>query len=158
MKLPLMVGSKAERGPSTLPIQAGALPWRREKKTGEPEVLLITSRSSGRWLIPKGSPMRGKTLWEAASIEALEEAGVEGVVARQAFGTFEHRKTAILLMQRVYMVIVFPLHVTEVHEEWQEMSERSRQWFNAAEAAQRVENGQFRELMQAFAHASGGDL
>lgn len=38
-----------------------ALCYRLKGKTGALEVLLLTSRDTGRWVIPKGWPMEGKT-------------------------------------------------------------------------------------------------
>ena len=62
-------------------LQTGALPWRRAKGD-QLEILLVTGRLSGRWIVPKGWPMRGKTMAKAAAQEAYEEAGVRGKVNR----------------------------------------------------------------------------
>ena len=72
-----------------VPIQTGALPWRLAPKNGI-EVLLVTGRRSGRWSIPKGWPMPGKSLAEAAEQEAFEEAGVKGTIDPNPIGTFRH--------------------------------------------------------------------
>ena len=74
-----------------LPKQTGALPWR--KTSGKDlEVLLVTGRRSGVWMIPKGWPIRGKSLAKAAAQEAFEEAGVEGTVDPKPIGSFRHIK------------------------------------------------------------------
>ena len=70
--------------------QVAALPWRRGD-TGI-EILLVTSRETRRWVTPKGGRMAGKTDAEAAAQEALEEAGVEGVVPGVQLGTFRYLK------------------------------------------------------------------
>ena len=79
-----------EKDPINLPLQTGALPWRISGKTIE--ILLVTGRRSGQWTIPKGWPMPGKTLAEAAAQEAFEEAGVEGTVDPVPIGSFRHVK------------------------------------------------------------------
>ena len=66
--------------------QVGALIVRRRR--GSCEVMLITSRDTGRWIVPKGWPMRGKPDDEAAAQEAFEEAGVEGEISRDPVGSF----------------------------------------------------------------------
>ncbi|MEN9850080.1 MAG: hypothetical protein RL128_243, partial [Pseudomonadota bacterium] len=59
--------------------QYGALCWRMHR--GKVEVLLITSRDTGRWVIPKGWPIDGLAPAQTAAREAWEEAGVEGDIA-----------------------------------------------------------------------------
>ena len=62
-------------------------------KDGKTRVLLVTSRGTGRWIIPKGWPMDGKTPAETAAQEAWEEAGVTGKVQDMCLGLFSYRKT-----------------------------------------------------------------
>jgi 8-oxo-dGTP pyrophosphatase MutT (NUDIX family) len=71
--------------------QFAALPYRIDR-TG-PEILLITTRGKGRWSIPKGWPMKGRKPRAAAAVEAFEEAGVIGKIARRSVGNFKHSKT-----------------------------------------------------------------
>ena len=73
--------------------QVAALPYRRRGK--KLEVLLITSRETRRWVIPKGWPMKGKKDWNAAAIEGLEEAGIKGDVGHKSVGTFRYVKRRI---------------------------------------------------------------
>ena len=80
---------------ATVPVQSGALPWRLKSRK-KPEVLLVTGRRSGRWMIPKGWPIPGKSLAFSAAREAFEEAGIEGKVDPQPIGTFRHVKQHIL--------------------------------------------------------------
>ena len=70
--------------------QVAALCWRRRK--GTVEVLLVTSRETRRWVIPKGWPMDGLADYNAARREAFEEAGVEGHMRREPLGTFFYEK------------------------------------------------------------------
>ena len=113
-----------------LPLQTGALPYRFAD--GKLEILLITSRSRRRWIIPKGNPMSDKTLAEAAAEEAYEEAGVRGKIAHEEIGRYVHG------VRGKKEVRVFPLRVEEVREDYPEAHERQRHWFTFEEARLRV--------------------
>jgi 8-oxo-dGTP pyrophosphatase MutT (NUDIX family) len=115
--------------------QVAALCWRRRK--GVPEVLLITSRETRRWVVPKGWPMRGLKDWNAAKREAFEEAGVEGRVVRKPIGTFHYvkREEGDAFPVRV---VVYALEVKREKKNWPERSERKRVWFDVEGAAIRV--------------------
>ena len=67
-------------------IQYAALPYRIE--AGQVRVLLITSRETHRWVIPKGWPMNGLKPQDAAAVEAAEEAGLIGSIESQPLGSF----------------------------------------------------------------------
>lgn len=101
------------------------------------EVLLITSRETRRWLIPKGWPMKGRKDYQAAAREALEEAGVEGKVRKQPIGAYTYQKR---LTDRVEpcRVMVYLLQVEKELSRWPEWDQRKREWFTQAEAAERV--------------------
>jgi len=73
--------------------QAGALCFRQVESGGEPEVLLISSRRTGDWGIPKGHMESGETASEGAVREAFEEAGVRGIVTRDPVGSFSYQKS-----------------------------------------------------------------
>jgi 8-oxo-dGTP pyrophosphatase MutT (NUDIX family) len=117
-------------------IQYAALPWRRNNSTTE--VMLVTSRGTGRWIIPKGWPMKGKAPHAAAAREALEEAGVVGQIGKEPIGSFSHKK----LLKRgdavVCEVQVFPLEVTRQRDSWPEKGKRKFQWLSPSEAAKTV--------------------
>ena len=66
--------------------QVAALPVKG--KPGKYRVLLVTSRETRRWIIPKGWPMKGRKDHEAAAQEALEEAGVTGHVHKHPMGAY----------------------------------------------------------------------
>jgi Na/Pi-cotransporter len=119
-------------------VQYAALPFRRRSKFGT-EVMLVTSRGTGRWIIPKGWPMTGKAPHAAAAREALEEAGVAGRIGKEPIGSFSHKK--VLKEGRVVVceVQVFPLEVTRQRETWPEKGKREVQWFSPAEAAKAVQ-------------------
>jgi hypothetical protein len=66
-------------------IQYAALPYRISSAFGT-EVLLVTSRETKRWIIPKGWPKKRKDPWESGAREAAEEAGVIGKIGREPIG------------------------------------------------------------------------
>jgi len=154
MLRPLQAASRSlfaqfARGTGTIPVQTAALPW-RQRSDGSIELLLITSRSTGRWIIPKGRLMNGKSLAEAAAIEAFEEAGVKGPADERPIGSFDHLKQDRLLGPVPYRVVVHPLAVEQVLAQWPERGERQRRWFAPDEAAERVESAQLADLMRRF--------
>ncbi len=125
--------------------QIAALCWR--KKRGQVEVLLITSRDTGRWVIPKGWPMDGRTAPEAAAIEAWEEAGVRGAIAQTEFGRFHYDKLHPSKPTLHCEVAVFPLRVARLEPKFPEQKERRRKWFSASKAAKAVHEPELAELI-----------
>jgi 8-oxo-dGTP pyrophosphatase MutT (NUDIX family) len=115
------------------------------------EILLVTSRETGRWVIPKGWPMKSKTRREAAAIEALEEAGVEGRIQRQPLGDYEYLKVLRSGDAQRCRVTVFPLEVQVQHDTWREQDQRSTQWFAWDAAAAGVREPGLARLMRKFA-------
>ena len=118
--------------------QVAALPLRR-RRSGRLEVLLITSRDTGRWVLPKGWPMAGLDPWEAAAVEALEEAGAEGAVTPAPIGTYDYGKRLDDGGVKPCRVTLYPLRVTRLRDQWKEADERERRWFDPKEAAKRVD-------------------
>src|SRR3954453_10989637 len=100
-----------------LPVQTGALPWRLGPNK-RIEVLLVTSRRSGRWTIPKGWPMPGKSLAEAAEQEAFEEAGVRGTIDPKPIGTIRHLKQRVIAGKLEVKVVVHRLRVDRELPNW----------------------------------------
>ena len=97
--------------------------------------MLVTSRGTGRWIIPKGWPMKRKAPYAAAAREALEEAGVVGQIGKESLGSFSHKKFLKEGQVVVCEVHVFPLEVTHQRKTWPEKGKREAQWFSPAEAA-----------------------
>jgi 8-oxo-dGTP pyrophosphatase MutT (NUDIX family) len=126
-----------KRAPGEPRTQVAALPIRREE-TGEVRVLLITSRETKRWIIPKGWPMKGRTNAQAAAQEALEEAGVEGRVQKEPFGKYLYWKRAEANFE-LCEVLVYLLEVTRQLETWREKGQREARWFSLEDAADLVE-------------------
>ena len=140
--------SAMTRGQSAeVPIQTGALPWRLAPKNGI-EVLLVTGRRSGRWTIPKGWPMPGKSLAEAAAQEAFEEAGVKGTIDPNPIGTFRHVKQLNVLGDLEVNIVVHPLWVDRELSKWPELGQRKRKWFKVKDAAKRVDSPELKEMIR----------
>jgi 8-oxo-dGTP pyrophosphatase MutT (NUDIX family) len=118
-------------------VQVAALPIRQDTD-GAIHVLLITSRQSGRWIIPKGWPMKGLKDNEAAAQEAFEEAGIIGHVHKRPLGSYIYWKRQSGYFQ-LCEVTVFFLAVDRQHESWREKGQRRMVWLSAADAAERVE-------------------
>ena len=120
-------------------LQVAALPYRR-RSDGSCEILLVTTRGTGRWMVPKGWPMRGKSYAEAAAQEAYEEAGVRGSANPVELGRFDHEKSRFPLTPIQCTVAVFPMSVEKELERWPESAERSRRWFSIKDAAKAVQS------------------
>lgn len=130
--------------------QYGALPFRCGEGV---EILLITSRETRRWIIPKGWPMKGRTSRGAAAREALEEAGIAGRVARAPIGSYTYVKRGLGGQSWPCRVDVFPLEVRIERENWRERRQRIRQWFPFIEAADHVTEPDLKTLILAFGAA-----
>lgn len=129
-------------------VQAAALPWRLTKNGVE--IMLITSRGTGRWVLPKGWPENAERLSDAAAREAREEAGLEGGVSHNEVGKFFYNKGLDSGHEWQCEVHVFPIEVDQVAETWPEMSKRKRQWFRPTDAAKLVSEPDLGELIAAF--------
>lgn len=116
--------------------QFGALCWRARGE--RVEFLLITSRRSKRWIIPKGWPADGATPAEAAQTEAWEEAGVDGKIKPICLGIYSYTKD--LSDDETYpcVVAVFPIRVRRLSSSFPEKFERQRKWFGRKRAAKLV--------------------
>ena len=110
--------------------QAAAIPYRMDRKTGGAEVLMIRRLDGGKWGIPKGLVDPGLSHPEAAEMEALQEAGVEGPLSERALGNFTYDKAHGTCLVRVYS-----MKVSKVREHWDEERVRERRWFPIHEAA-----------------------
>lgn len=130
--------------------QYGALCYRVKKKRSAVEVLLITSRDTGRWVIPKGWPMDGKSAPAAAAREAWEEAGVKGVVGDESIGTYHYMKGLPQGLEVDCRVRVFPLAVDDICKNFPEKDQRRAEWVDCTEAAGRVQEPGLKTLILAF--------
>lgn len=128
--------------------QYGALPW-REGEDGV-EILLVTSRDTRRWVIPKGWPMKGRKPHIAAAIEARQEAGLRGKIEKSPLGAYEYEKRLKDSASVTCRVDVFPLLAQKQKKSWPEKNQRAAHWFPASVAAEQVDEPQLREIIRAF--------
>ncbi|MCW2286367.1 8-oxo-dGTP pyrophosphatase MutT (NUDIX family) [Rhodoblastus acidophilus] len=134
--------------------QVAALPWRLTERL---EVMLVSSRETRRWIIPKGWLMAGRGASTAAAIEALEEAGLLGAIDEVPFGQFTYVKKMSRGESRPCEVDVFPLRVTRQRADWPEKDQRETRWFPAEEAGTIVSDPELGALIARFAAARRGD-
>lgn len=128
--------------------QVAALPW-RETDQGL-EVMLITSRDTGRWVLPKGWPEGEEEFCDAAAREAAEEAGLSGDISEREAGRYTYRKVKRSGPDLPCEVVVYPLKVEEIADRWPERKQRRRAWFSPREAAARVQEEELAALLSAF--------
>ncbi|MER9343178.1 NUDIX hydrolase [Mesorhizobium sp. M0601] len=128
-------------------LQVAALPW-RDGGDGV-EIMLITSRDTGRWVLPKGWPEAKEPLCEAAAREAGEEAGLRGTISHHEAGRYFYAKLLDSGEEVPCEVLVFPLQVDKVADRWKEKRARTRKWVSAAEAVRMVNEP---DLSQIIAH------
>lgn len=117
------------------------------RSDGSIEVLLITSRDSGRWVIPKGWPMGKKKPHEVAGQEAWEEAGVRGRIRKRPWGQYTYVKK---LDSGEWVPVIVQVHlidVREMDEEFPERYQRRLEWFSPAVAASCVGEPELRGLI-----------
>lgn len=128
------------------------MPYRTEGNAIDAPVriLLVTSRGSKRWVIPKGNLTKGVDSHIAAALEAEEEAGVRGLVCPVPLGSYRYRKKRQNGASLLVDVDVFPLAVSSELVSWKEQSQRERHWFSLVEAADAVEEPDLRDLIRSF--------
>ncbi len=127
--------------------QYGVLPVRRSASGGV-EVLLITSRDTGRWVVPRGNPSPGKSPPESAAQEAFEEAGIVGPVEPEAIGLYSYEKRRRLRGPVPASVHLFRMNVEEERDDWPEKGQRERRWFAPKDAAAAVAEGELAEMIR----------
>jgi 8-oxo-dGTP pyrophosphatase MutT (NUDIX family) len=133
--------------------QVAALPLRRAKN-GAIEILLVTSRDTGRWIIPKGWTSKRIRDCKAAAREAREEAGVKGKILREAIGTYRYIKRE-LGDGALIEVRVFLLKVSKRYKRWPEKRERRRAWFDLKDAAGKVSDPELSILIGMLQERNG---
>jgi 8-oxo-dGTP pyrophosphatase MutT (NUDIX family) len=128
-------------------LQCAALPYRR-RADATIEIMLITSRDTGRWLIPKG--WRKPRLGAAASAarEAHEEGGLIGRIGEHSIGLFHYDKRLRDGSTAHCMVEVFAFEVEKQLKSWPERDERRTHWFVLEEAANAVQESELRTIIR----------
>lgn len=135
--------------------QAAALPYRIlpgvANWAGDAvDVLLVTSRDTGRWVLPKGYIEAGESGADAAMREAREEAGVSGEADRQEIGAYVYAKRGTNGDETPLTVAVYPLRVRALADDWPERKQRDRRWFARAAAADAVDEEDLKLLIAEF--------
>lgn len=125
--------------------QFAALPFKQE--AGETLVMLVTSRETGRWVLPKGWAEKKLTGPQLAAKEAYEEAGIVGVATNNSIGSYHYAKQLPAGRQLECLVKVFPLRVTGLLDTWPEAQQRRREWFTPAQAARIVNEAELVEML-----------
>ena len=130
-------------------VQVAALCYR---ETGaDKEVLLVTSRDTRRWIIPKGWPINGKDSIGTALQEAWEEAGVrEGLGAKTALGSYTYDKSYASGWSEKVETIVYPVAVTDMRDDFPEAEERNRKWVAPQVAANMVSEPELKNILNQF--------
>lgn len=131
-------------------LQFAALCYRRTDENSRVEILLITSRGTGRWVIPKGWPMNGKLAHAVAEREAYEEAGVKGKAEVKPLGTYSYKKGMDSGLEIPCKVQVHALKVSGFANNYKEKGQREMAWFSCEDAALRVMEPELREMIVAF--------
>jgi 8-oxo-dGTP pyrophosphatase MutT (NUDIX family) len=134
--------------------QYGVIPF-RPGADGEIEILLITSRETRRWVVPRGNPIAGLTPADSAAQEAFEEAGISGEVRTDLLGRYRYEKRRASGAVDEAEVELFAMRVSEVLDEWPERAERERRWFAWRDAATAVAEADLAALIEALGQKGG---
>ncbi|AGI73141.1 NUDIX hydrolase-like protein [Octadecabacter arcticus 238] len=118
-------------------------------KNEKVQFCLVTSRRSGRWIVPKGWPMNGQTPMDAAATEAFEEAGVRGKIEPRPIGVFSYYKVHSK-NELPCIAVVYPLKVKNVLRTWPEHKERNRKWLSRKKAAALVDDAELSQIIMRF--------
>jgi len=119
--------------------QVGVVPYRHHG--GSIEILLITSRTSGRWIVPKGNVEDDLGPRRSARMEALEEGGVDGNLADEPLGIYRHGNPP------EHCVQLYLMHVDTQYATWPEGHERTRRWLKLRAAQHTVDEEGIRSLL-----------
>ena len=133
--------------------QYGSLCFRRKKQGAR--ILLITSRDTGRWVVPKGWPIKKIGDGATALQEAWEEAGVVGQVAKKGIGSYLYAKLMDDGSLVDCTVEVYPVEVERLKKNYPEKSQRLRRWFSVSGAAAKVDEPDLREIILSFGKQLG---
>lgn len=122
----------------------------RRLADGSMEIMLVTSRTTRRWIVPKGWPIRGVKDYEAAAREAMEEAGVVGIICAAPAGRYEYWKR----LADHFVLCKVKLYLLFVHQQlpsWAEIGQRHCQWFKPEDAADLVDEPGLSSLIRSIA-------
>jgi 8-oxo-dGTP pyrophosphatase MutT (NUDIX family) len=128
-------------------LQYAALPYRFRDGV---EILLVSSRETRRWVLPKGWPMKSKKPHSAAAREAMEEAGLVGKIDKKSLGSYHYQKRLKNGATVLCRVQVFPMLVEKQRKSWPEQNQRTTQWFSIPDAAEAVAEPELRDVILEF--------
>ncbi|MEM9636975.1 MAG: NUDIX hydrolase [Pseudomonadota bacterium] len=144
-QLPISLSGAGKRDVRT---QFAALCYRLRK--GKLQVLMITSRGSKRWIVPKGWPMDGRTPAASAVQEAWEEAGVRGQSDGRCLGIFSYSKEAEDLGALPCLAMVYAVQVETLADDYPEAGQRERKWMSRKKAARLVDEPELARILRDF--------
>ena len=134
-------------GKTDVRAQLAALCYRY--KGDKLQVCLVTTRGTGRWILPRGWPTHKYTPSQGAAIEAFEEAGVKGTCHPNSIGAYSYDKPLDDSITPV-MVVVYAIHVTEQLKDWPEKTQRKRKWMSLKKAASKIDELGARQIVAQF--------
>ncbi|KQV79623.1 NUDIX hydrolase [Rhizobium sp. Root1220] len=135
--------------------QYAALCFRYKNDGASIEILVVTSRDSGRWIVPKGWPVGGKAPYESAEIEAWEEAGVRGKARKKPVGRYTYLKLLGDGHVVPCIVDIFQIEVKKEVVAFKERGERILAWVSPDEASRRVREVELKSLLVQFTPQGG---
>ncbi|SFR32763.1 8-oxo-dGTP pyrophosphatase MutT, NUDIX family [Yoonia tamlensis] len=127
--------------------QFAALCWRL--RDGNVEICLVTTRNSGRWILPKGWPIHKQTPADSAAIEAYEEAGIRGDAIDRCLGAYSYVKP-LKSGEAPIIVMVYPVRVRKELRKWPERGQRKRKWFSPKKAAKKLQEPALQQIVASF--------
>lgn len=127
--------------------QFAVLPWRLDK--GKVRICLVTSRGTGRWIIPKGWPMEDVSPAQAAAIEAWEEAGLKGHVLPRPIGIYATTKR-FETTEIPVIAVLYGMQVAASAASFPERAERKRKWLSPKKAAARLDEPELAHIVRRF--------
>ena len=128
-------------------VQYGAVPY-RVAEDGQLEVMLVTSRETRRWVVPKGWPIKSLKPHSSAEREAYEEAGIVGRVRKRSIGSYTYGKRLNPETTVTCEVELFPLEVRKQLKSWPEKNQREQRWFALDEAAALVDERELGDIVR----------
>lgn len=119
-------------------------------RRGKVQILLVTSRGSKRWIVPKGWPMHAKTPAASALQEAWEEAGVSGKADDRCLGVFTYAKEIGQISDVPCLAMLYPVKVKSLSKQYPESGQRRRTWVSRKKAARMVSEPELARLILDF--------
>ncbi|MDO6590139.1 NUDIX hydrolase [Loktanella sp. D2R18] len=128
-------------------VQFAALCWRMRK--GKVEICIVTTRTTGRWILPRGWPMHKHTPAQSAATEAYEEAGIRGDAIDRCLGAYSYVKP-LKSGDAPIIVMVYPVRVRKELRKWPEHGQRKRKWLSPKKAAKKLQEPELKQIVATF--------